>query len=126
MILKIVRWPLGQLILLVDLLTRPRRPQRDPVQQAAVDEAVRGYAVYQFRTCPFCVKTRRAMRRLGLDIELRDAQHDPLARGELLEHGGKVQVPCLRIPGSDGDRWLYESDDIIAHLQERVRAAEAA
>jgi glutaredoxin len=124
-IFKIIRWPLGQLILLVDLLTRPRRPQREPALQAAVDEAVRGYALYQFRTCPFCVKTRRAVRRLGLDIELRDAQHDPHARGELLEMGGKVQVPCLRMPGSDGDSWLYESDDIIAHLQERVRTAEA-
>ena len=126
MIFKLIRWPLGQLILLVDLLTRPRRPQRTPAQQAAVDQAVQGYALYQFRTCPFCVKTRRAMRRLGTDIELRDAQHDPSVRAELLEQGGKVQVPCLRIPGSDGDRWLYESDDIIAHLRERVQAAEAA
>lgn len=126
MIFKLIRWPLGQLILLVDLLTRPRRPQRDPALQAVVDQAVQGYALYQFRTCPFCVKTRRAMRRLGLEIELRDAQHDPQVRAELLEKGGKVQVPCLRIPSADGDRWLYESDDIIAHLQERVQAAEAA
>lgn len=126
MILKLIRWPLGQLILLVDLLTRPRLPQRTPAQQAAVDQAVQGYALYQFRTCPFCVKTRRAMRRLGTDFELRDAQHDPDVRAELLAQGGKVQVPCLRIPGAGGDRWLYESDDIIAHLQERVRTAETA
>lgn len=126
MILKLVRWPLGQLILLVDFLTRPRPPARNAQQQAAVDRAVQGYAVYQFKTCPFCVKTRRAMRRLGLDIELRDAQHDPQARAELLQMGGKVQVPCLRIPGADGDTWLYESDDIIAHLQDRVRTVEAA
>ena len=74
MIFKLIRWPLGQLILLVDFLTAPKRPQRDARQQAMIDDHTRDLALYQFATCPFCVKTRRAMRRLGLNIELRDAQ----------------------------------------------------
>jgi len=124
MIWSLIRWPLGKLILLVDWLTAPKRPQREAEQQAAVDEATDGLALYQYQACPFCVKTRRAMRRLGVDIELRDAKGEPRWREQLLREGGQLQVPCLYIPGVDGDhRWLYESDDIIAFLDQRVNDA---
>ncbi|HOP15688.1 MAG TPA: glutaredoxin [Gammaproteobacteria bacterium] len=127
MIFKLIRWPLGQLILLVDFLTAPKRPQRDARQQAMIDDHTRDLALYQFATCPFCVKTRRAMRRLGLNIELRDAQRDPKWRNQLLTEGGRLQTPCLRIAGESGEpRWLYESNDIIAYLEQRVMALEAA
>jgi glutathione S-transferase len=77
-------------------------------------------ALYQFKACPFCVKTRRAMKRLGLNIELRDARGDMQWRQQLLAEGGRLQVPCLYIPQSSGDaQWLYESNDIIAYLEER-------
>lgn len=126
MILRLLRWPLGQLVLLIDALTAPPPPGRDPRQQALVDESVRGYALYQFRACPFCVRTRRAMRRLGLSIETRDALNEPRWRNELLSGGGRIQVPCLSIPTDDGNvRWLYESRDIIAHLEARVLKLEA-
>jgi hypothetical protein len=37
-----------------------------------------------------------------------------------------LQVPCLYIPGDDGEaRWLYESDDIIRFLTEQVERVEA-
>jgi hypothetical protein len=36
----------------------------------------------------------------------------------LLEGGGQVKVPCLRITNADGNvEWMYESDDIISYLQ---------
>ena len=121
MIMRMIRWPIGQLILLVDVLTSPRPPAREPAEQAMLDEKTRELAIYQFRACPFCVKTRRALRRLGLKVELRDAQHDPRWREELLTHGGRLQVPCLFIPGNDGnDQWLYESNDIIAYLERQT------
>ena len=83
-------------------------------------------ALYQFRACPFCVKTRRAMKRLGLGIELRDARTDPQWRRQLLGGGGRLQVPCLFIPGEPGEaRWMYESGDIIAYLERRF-AVQAA
>ena len=123
MIWSLIRWPLGKLILLVDWLTAPKRPQREAEQQAAVDEATSGLALYQYQACPFCVKTRRAMRRLGVDIELRDAKGDPRWREQLLREGGQLQVPCLYIPDADDGRWLYESDDIIAFLDQRVNDA---
>ena len=120
MIWKLIRWPLGQLILLIDFLTGPRAPERTPEEQAMIDARTRGMALYQFKACPFCVKTRRAMKRLGLNIELRDARGDMQWRQQLLAEGGRLQVPCLYIPQSSGDaQWLYESDDIIAYLEAR-------
>ena len=121
MIMQLIRWPLGQLILAVDALTAPKPPVRAADVQARINEATRDLALYQFRACPFCVKTRRALRRLGLHIELRDAKGDAHWRSELLNEGGRIQVPCLRIPRPDGSvQWLYESDDIIAHLEQLV------
>ena len=124
MILRLIRWPLGQLILLIDFLTAPRPPERDPAQQARIDATTRGLALYQFKTCPFCVKVRRAMRRLGVEIETRDARNDQRWRDRLLTEGGRLQVPCLYIPDTAGaDHWLYESEDIIAYLERRVAIA---
>ena len=127
MIWNLIRWPLGQLILLVDFLTSPQAPQRAPLEQAKIDMATRDMALYQFKACPFCVKTRRAMKRLGLNIELRDARHDPTWRRQLLAEGGRLQVPCLYIPAGSGDaQWLYESSDIISYLEQRFSDSEAA
>lgn len=127
MIFRLIRWPLGKLILLVDALTAPKPPLREPAEQAAIDARVAGMALYQFQTCPFCVKTRRAMRRLGIEIELRDAQNNPTWREQLAREGGKIQVPCLYIPKESGDdEWLYESDTIIAHLTALTTPADTA
>ena len=129
MIWNLIRWPLGQLILLVDFLTSPRPPQRDPQLQARIDEATQALALYEFKACPFCVKTRRAMRRLGLNITTRDARHNTHWRQQLLAGGGRLQVPCLYIPAtSGGAQWLYESNDIIAYLEQHFAdpAAERA
>lgn len=62
-------------------------------------------------------QARKEMARLGLNIELRDAQHDPKHREELENGGGRVKVPCLLITDDLGNRqWMYESDDINAWL----------
>ena len=120
MIWNLIRWPLGQLILLIDFLTSPRAPVREAEEQARIDAETSGMALYQFKACPFCVKTRRAIKRLGLKIELRDARGDMQWRQQLLAEGGRLQVPCLYIPHASGDaQWLYESDDIIAYLGNR-------
>ncbi len=117
MILRSVRWVLGQIILFVDWATRPRPPQRTPEAQAAVDAETQRLALYQFRLCPFCVKVRRAMRRLGLNIELRDALNDPQHKAALVEQGGQHKVPCLAITENGETRWLYESTEIVAWLE---------
>lgn len=119
MLVKALRVGLGQIIVLGDALTRPRPQKRSPQGQAAVNADAAALSLYQFQSCPFCVKTRRAMHRLNVPVALKDAKHDPEARAALLAGGGKVKVPCLRIEDAEGTRWMYESNDIIAYLEKR-------
>ncbi|WP_193678902.1 MULTISPECIES: glutathione S-transferase N-terminal domain-containing protein, partial [Gammaproteobacteria] len=49
--------------------------------------------------------------------------NDPQARQALLEGGGKVKVPCLRIEENGQVRWMYESSEIIAYLEGRFANA---
>ncbi|QEQ95549.1 glutathione S-transferase N-terminal domain-containing protein [Neptunomonas concharum] len=115
-----IRWFLGKIILTLNFLTPPKGIKRSPEAQAQVDKQTRLLALYQFHACPFCVKVRRAMKRFSLDIELRDAKNNDTFRQELLENGGRVKVPCLRITNDDGSvSWMYESNDIIRYLEQR-------
>jgi len=60
------------------------------------------------------------MKRLSLNIETRDAQHNQEYRDELLQGGGEIKTPCLKIINEHGKViWMYESADIISYLQER-------
>ncbi|NWN81895.1 MAG: glutaredoxin [Halomonas sp.] len=119
-----LRQVLAPVVLISEKLSTPKAMERSPEAQAEVDRACEGLALYQFRTCPFCVKVRKEIARLGLPIEVRDAQLDPDHRRELAEGGGRVKVPCLRIAQDDGEvEWLYESDDINAWLQRRFATA---
>lgn len=99
---------------------------RDDDAQSAVDDAASGLALYQFRSCPFCIRVRKELARLGVTVELRDAQNDPEHRAALAAGGGRVKVPCLRIAHDDGtDEWLYESADINAWLRKRFEPDHA-
>lgn len=116
---KTVRIVLGPFILLWERLTTPQGVVRDAEAQARVDAASRALVLYQFRTCPFCMKVRRTLAALSLPVERRDAQHDPLSRRELEAGGGKIKVPCLRVAAADGGyAWIYESDAINRYLIE--------
>ena len=70
--------------------------------------------LYKYDACPFCRYVKSALIDLQLTIETRDTRLDPQARRELIEIGGKSQVPCLFIDGTP----LYESRDIIAYLRQ--------
>ncbi|MGE4532825.1 glutaredoxin family protein [Halomonas sp.] len=119
-----LRLVLAPVVLIAEKLSTPRAVERDAQAQAEVDRACEDLALYQFRTCPFCVKVRKEIARLGLPIEVRDAQLDPDHRRELAEGGGRVKVPCLRIASNDGEvEWLYESDAINAWLKRRFQQA---
>src|SRR5690606_20871604 len=118
MIVKALRVGLGQLIVFGDWISRPTKRKRDAAAQARVEQQAKGLALYQFKACPFCVKTRRAMHRLNVPVTLHDAKNDPQAREQLLAGGGKIKVPCLRIDEAAGTRWMYESSEIIAYLDQ--------
>jgi glutaredoxin len=120
---RTLRLVLGPVLLLKEKLTAPPGLVRSPEAQQEVDRQCRDLALYQFKTCPFCIKVRQEMRRLSLNIELRDSQSDPQHREALVQGGGKPMVPCLRISDVHGNsRWMYESGDIIAYLRGRFAA----
>ena len=120
---KALRVGLGQLIIFIDFITRPSKKKRPAAAQAQVESAAKGLTLYQFHACPFCVKTRRTLRRLNVPVALRDAKNNEQDRQALLEHGGKIKVPCLRIEENGQTTWMYESKVIIDYLDKRFAAA---
>lgn len=119
-LIHVIRLIMAKIILFFDK-TFPAKEEfkRTAGQQALVDQATKKLALFQFEACPFCVKVRRAIRRLDLKIEQKDAKQSGIA-AELKNGGGELQTPCLRVTLDDGSfQWIYESDDIIAYLVHR-------
>lgn len=75
--------------------------------------------IYQTATCPFCMMVVHEARNMGLqegtDYQLINAARGTPGRAELLEIGGRNQVPFL----TDGDTAMYESRDIIAYMRNK-------
>ena len=120
---KTLRVVLGPVMLLKERLTQPTGVVREAAAQARVDQQCQSLALYQFSTCPFCIKVRQEMRRLSLPIEKRDAQHHTANRDALVQGSGATKVPCLKITEANSQtRWLQDSDAIVAYLRERFSA----
>ena len=123
--MAIIRWVLGRIILLADMLYRPRGIPRSPQEQLLMDKQTSNLSLYQYSACPFCVKVRWAMRRYSLNVEARNAKENPAYGEELLAGGGFLKVPCLRIDHGNNDiEWLYESSDIITYLEQHFQLVE--
>jgi glutaredoxin len=117
---RTLRIALIPFMLLWERMTTPKGIVRPAQEQQRVDEQTSNMVLYQFKTCPFCIKVRREINRLSLNIELRDAQHDEQHRAALTQGGGRAQVPCLRISDTQGNsQWMYESSAINAYLHEQ-------
>jgi len=65
-------------------------------------------------TCAFCRRVMAVIERLEIEVEMKDIT-DTTLQAELIARGGKSQVPYLI--DTDHNIELYESDDIVAHLQ---------
>ena len=65
--------------------------------------------LYYKPTCPYCQKVIRYMDQANIKFPLANISDGYEALQELINVGGKRQVPCLFID----DKALYESDDII-------------
>jgi glutaredoxin len=117
---RTLRILLGPVMLLKERLTRPAPLQRAGEQQAEVNAQCAKLSLYQFKTCPFCIKVRRELDALALPIARLDAQHDEQQRAALLRATGATKVPCLRITATDGSvQWLSESNAIVEYLRGR-------
>ena len=119
-LLKAVRNGLGLIIVFVDWITRSREIQRSETDQLKVQSTMQGISLYQFFACPFCTKVRRAIHQLGVTVEARDINKNPEYRQQLEAGGGRVKVPCLRIENHGDVQWLYESNEIIQYLENKV------
>lgn len=119
LLVSLIKNLVGSVIVLFDLVTRPRKAKRQADKQRQVEEEISGMALYQHFACPFCIKTRRALHKLNLPIQKRAVPKGSDARQELASNGGKVQVPCLRITENGQDTWMYESSEIIRYLEQR-------
>lgn len=118
MILKLIRKTLGALIIMGDQVF-PAQPesQRTEAEKRALAPELARISLYQFQGCPFCLKVRRAIKRMDLDIRLVNCESEGTDRETLVREGGELQVPCLRIDRSgEKTTWLYESDAIIEYL----------
>ena len=78
---------------------------------------MKDYQLYVGTVCRFCKKVENFMEENNINIPLVNINEDRQAMLELMEKGGKRQVPCLY---HDGE-YLYESDDIIAFLKENYK-----
>ncbi|MCK4743958.1 MAG: glutaredoxin [Sulfuriflexus sp.] len=115
---KTLRAIIGPIMLLGDWITTPRGVERSDTAQEQVDAITANMTLYQFKTCPFCIKVRRSIKRQSLNIEHLDAQHNNEHREQLMQGGGQIKVPCLKVIDDEGNaNWLYESNDIISYLR---------
>jgi len=75
--------------------------------------------LYYLEACPYCHKVIDYLSEQGIEIPKKEI-HDSVYREELIEIGGKKQVPCLLIDG----KALYESNDIIQWLKDNLSSNE--
>lgn len=73
--------------------------------------------LYQFEQCPYCAKVRTALTELEVDYIIRNVPKGSPKRDFLQKLGGQQQVPFM--VDQDAGVMMYESDDIIAYLQEK-------
>ncbi len=118
-IISLIRNLLGGIIAFFDVITRGTKLKRTKAAQQQVEKDLKELTLYQFFACPFCIKTRRAMYKMNLPIVKRSVSVGSPYRDEMLQGGGKIQSPCLRIETGEEVKWLYESSEIIKYLQQR-------
>lgn len=94
-----------------------------PKNVKAISTGFEGLSLYYRHSCPFCRYVLTYMKINNIQIDLRDTAKDSLNLDALIQHGGKQQVPCLKIEKDGKDIWMYESADIVEFLKKRLRKA---
>lgn len=95
------------------------KEKNNAINEGAENEA--GLVLYHYSSCPFCRRVSQHIQQQGWSIVERDILQNSSWRQELMQGGGKTQVPCLKIEREDGAiEWLYESMDIVNYLNDRL------
>lgn len=121
--LKLLRWIIGRIILLFNFIFSPKSTNHSSEVQNNIDANSKAFALYQLNACPFCVKVRRAAKRLNIPLQTIDIKEEKNLQ-KLVNEGGKRTVPCLFINEENDNTWLYESKDIVAYLENWVKNQE--
>lgn len=66
--------------------------------------------------CPYCERVLEFCRRNSVSLVMKNISTDRSAFEELVQVGGKSQVPCLVY----GGKALYESQDIIEYFVDKI------
>jgi len=120
--MQVIRFILGRIILFLDWITSPRPVPVSNDRLSEIERFTSNMIMYEFKACPFCVRVRRFMKKNNINITTKDARKDKLAAQDLIDGGGKLQVPCLAITKDDGSvDWMYESKDIITFFSKELR-----
>ncbi len=77
--------------------------------------------LYMRPTCSHCVDVLHAANALGLVLEMKNIAN-PVHAKELIERGGKQQVPYLVDPVRNVE--MYESRDIVGYLEKHYHKQE--
>lgn len=72
--------------------------------------------LFQYEGCPYSRKVRERLDALCLELVVRNVAKGSRSRPRLVALGGKMQVPFLVDPNTGVA--LYESDDILAYLDD--------
>ncbi|MFT5831649.1 MAG: glutaredoxin 3 [Candidatus Paceibacteria bacterium] len=80
--------------------------------------------LYYKESCPFCQRVLEMAKNLGVEFELKDIEDDAAIAAELIEKGGKRQVPYL--VDTEKDTAMYESGDIIDYIRENYAGTATA
>ena len=70
--MKVIRWILGRIILILDFITRPKKISRPINEQNKIDELFKGHSIYQFKNMSILRKSKKifkkkfAILRLGM------------------------------------------------------------
>ena len=72
--------------------------------------------LYYKPSCPYCQRVLGEAEEMGVTFNLKDISDDDVIANELIEKGGKRQVPYL--VDNEKDISMYESGDIVDYLKE--------
>lgn len=74
--------------------------------------------LYYRDDCPYCWNVLSHLNDQHRTLPMKEINESTEAAAELVQGGGKRQVPCLRIRENNGNKvtWLYQSEEIIKYL----------